>query len=294
MSNSSEYVFPIFISSTDYNLIDLRAELARYLFELGYRPILSSSEGFPDNSPNLEPWESCLPVLENCFVTVLIIDRKYGKCFDWPHFNEVLEGRKVSPTHAEYIYAHKKSKRLLVFIRKDIYLYYQNYRTTLKRTSDKEKTRRLLKKTLPDGIDFEILEFIEEVKTAKPIPWINTFEDVTTLKTEIQKKMLNELAETFLIKSKNLQTVVCAFSEVLDGLTEKKRKEILHSIGPTRDLIQAIEEKTAIINEFKKKEESLQEEVRNAREKADKKQITKEKADKEIQKLNLDLQKLRN
>jgi hypothetical protein len=73
MEVSCEYVFPIFISSTDYDLIDLRAELARYLFELGYRPILSSSEGFPDSFPELEPWESCLPVLESCYVVILII-----------------------------------------------------------------------------------------------------------------------------------------------------------------------------------------------------------------------------
>ena len=56
MDSSSGYTFPIFISSTDYNLKDLRAELARFLSELGYKPILSSFEGFPDSSPKLEPW----------------------------------------------------------------------------------------------------------------------------------------------------------------------------------------------------------------------------------------------
>jgi len=70
MDITSEYTFPIFISSTEYNLKDLRAELASFLAESGYKPILSSAEGFPDSSPNLEPWESCIPVLESSFVMI--------------------------------------------------------------------------------------------------------------------------------------------------------------------------------------------------------------------------------
>ncbi len=94
MDTSSEYTFPIFISSTDYNLKDLRAELARFLSELGYRPILSSAEGFPDSSPILEPWESCLPVLDKCFVMVLVIDGQYGTALKWPNYKDYFEEDK--------------------------------------------------------------------------------------------------------------------------------------------------------------------------------------------------------
>src|SRR4051812_19252892 len=79
MEPASELDFPIFISSTDYNLMDLRAELDQHLRSLGYHPILSSSEGFHDSTPSLEPWESCLPTLESCFVVVLVIDGRYGQ-----------------------------------------------------------------------------------------------------------------------------------------------------------------------------------------------------------------------
>lgn len=115
---SSEYGFPIFISSTDYNLIDLRAELAKYLSDLGYKPILSSSDGFHDNSPELEPWESCLQVLQSAYVMVLVIDGKYGTTFEWKNFSHIIEDKKISPTHAEYLFAHKSKMRMLVFIRK--------------------------------------------------------------------------------------------------------------------------------------------------------------------------------
>lgn len=264
---SSEYGFPIFISSTDYNLIDLRAELARYLAELGYRPILSSSDGFHDNSPDLEPWESCLQVLKTAYVMVLVIDGKYGEALEWKNFSSIFGERKVSPTHAEYIFAHKTKMRMLVFIRKEILTHYQSYRTAMKTANgDKQLAKEHLSKTLPKHIQFETLEFVEEVKTTRSIPWIKPFENVTDIKQEIQRKMLNELAELFLFKNKHLESVVRAFSSVLDDLPEDKRKETLEKIGATKELITEVETQTKVIQELKKEKEGL---VNNLKEKAD-------------------------
>ena len=148
METSSEYTFPIFVSSTDYNLKDLRAELAKFLCELGYKPILSSAEGFPDSSPKLEPWESCLPVLDRSFVTILIIDGKYGIPLKWPNYQELFLDKQVSPTHGEYIYAHKNKKRMLVFIRQEVMIHYQSYRTCLKKTNDKKEEAEKITKEI--------------------------------------------------------------------------------------------------------------------------------------------------
>jgi hypothetical protein len=258
MTTSSEYSFPIFISSTDYNLIDLRAELAKYLTDLGYKPILSSSEGFHDNSPLLEPWESCLQVLQSAFVMVLVIDSKYGEKFEWKNFEPIFGGRKVSPTHAEFLFAHKTKMRMLIFIRKELMTYYQVYRNTIKSLNgDKDIAKEHLSKSLPKHIAFETLEFIEEVKTARPILWVKSFENVTDIKKEIQKKMLNELAELFLFRNKHLETVVRAFSTILDDLPEDKRKETLEKIGATKELINEVESQTKVILDLKKEKDKI-------------------------------------
>lgn len=241
MNNSSEYQFPIFISSTDYNLIDLRAELSQFLTEIGYRPILSSSEGFHDKSPNLEPWESCIPVLENCFVTILIIDGRYGYTLPWPNYPDLPKinspnRKKVSPTHGEYLFAHKTKQRMLVFVRRQVMTHYQSYRTAIKNSKTKAEAEKSLKITLPDNIDFKALDFLNEVKTTKPIPWIKEFDDVTTVKKEVHKKMLNELAEVFMIKNQHFETVIKVFNKAMDELTEEKQKEILEKINATKDI----------------------------------------------------------
>lgn len=282
---SSEYGFPIFISSTDYNLIDLRAELAKYLADLGYRPILSSSDGFHDNSPDLEPWESCLQVLQSAYVMVLVIDGKYGDKFEWTNFSSIIGERKVSPTHAEYLLAHKTKMRMLVFVRKELLTYYQTYRTAVKNSNgDKKKAKESLAISLPKHIAFETLEFIEEVKTTRPIPWIKPFENVTEIKQEIQKKMLNELAELFLFKNKHLESVVRAFSTVLDDLPEDKRKETLEKIGATKELIIEIETQTKVILDLKKERDKLQAQFKEKADALENVQKDKKKATSALQK----------
>lgn len=271
METSSEYTFPIFISSTAYNLIDLRAELSHHLKELGYRPILSSSEGFHDSFPDLEPWESCLRVLDTCFVMILVIDGRYGESLEWPHFANILQNEKISPTHAEYRYAHCLKKRMLVFVRSELMTHYQLYRQLKKKCGDNiEELNEILAKALPSYVNVETLRFIEEVKTKKPIPWIVSFDDVTNIKSEIQKKMLNELSELFLIKNKHMQTIITAFSRAMEDLEPGKRKELLQSIGCTKDLVDKLDDKEKEIIELKDEKKTLEQQIEKTARQRDK------------------------
>ncbi len=265
--NNSAYSFPIFISSTIYNLVDLRAELNQYLSQLGYKVYVSDGEGFHDNSPNMQPWESCLNVLETSFIMILIIDGRYGKKFNWPNTEKYIQGRQVSPTHAEYIYANKSGKRTLVFVREEVLSIYQTYVTANNnakkdaqvdgisqedfKKSVSSKTKEYLEKILPKNIDFETLHFLNEIKNSEPIPWVKSFKDITDIKSEIQKKMLNELAELFLLKSKHLETVFRAFAKIIDELTPEKRQEKLKEFGIDKDYINQIEDANNVIDEQK-------------------------------------------
>ncbi len=234
MRNTSHYTFPIFISSLDYNLKDLRAELSRYLFELGYKPILSNSDGFPDYCPKFKPWESCLPVLQNSFVVIIIIDGKYGTKFGWPNFKDIINSREVSPTHGEYIFAHSLKIRMLVFIRKEVMAFYRMYREAKRKENKENNLRSQLELLLPKHVDIDTLEFIEEVKTKMPIPWIKEFDDITFVKKEIQLKMVNELAEIFMIQNKHIEAIINAFEETMESIAPEKREEILQKLNTTR------------------------------------------------------------
>lgn len=281
LGKGSEYEIPIFISSTVYNLVDLRGELESYLSELGYKPILSSSEGFHDNSPEVQPWESCLQVLETCFIMVLIIDRKYGKKFKWTAFENIIGKVEVSPTHAEYLFAQATKKRILVFVREDLEPYYQIYRKCLKKNNkDKDKTSKELADLLPEDIEMESLEFFGEVKTTNPIPWIKSFKDVTDIKKEIKKKMLNELAEIFLLKEQHLQTVLRIFTSSIDALPDEKRKEVLESLGVTKELQQQIDAQSKEIETLKEQKKKVEDELEGTKKEVIAKKPTAKQAEK--------------
>lgn len=234
--STSFHRIPIFISSTVYNLIDLRAELADFLIGLGYDPKLSSESGFPDQTPELSPWESCLPVLEKSFIVVLVIDGQYGTPLPWVNYTEILGEDQISPTHGEYRFAMGISKRLLVFVRKEIMIYYQVYRKFSKLGYQKEDLHERLKESIPDRVDPLIFDFINEVKTTKPIPWITEFETVLDVKKEIRSKLNNELAEVFLAKDRHLDTLVKGINKVLQSSSEDERMVIIEKLDIQNDL----------------------------------------------------------
>lgn len=137
----------------------------------------------------------------------------------------------------------------------------------MKNCKDKEEAKDLLFKTLPESVSFDTLDFINEVKTKKPIPWINEFEDITSIKKEIQKKMLNELAEQFLIKNKHIETVIEAFNSAMDSLSLEEQKKALRKINVTKGIINAAEKieeyKTEIINVKKELSEAHDKNIKN-------------------------------
>ena len=86
----------IFISSTCYDLLDLRSELYRYLRSLGLHPRLSEF-GYSDfaHPANHNAIETCLFNVDQADAYVLICHQRYGKEIDnifWP----------ISATHAEF------------------------------------------------------------------------------------------------------------------------------------------------------------------------------------------------
>lgn len=136
--------------------------------------------------------------------------------------------------------------------------HYQSFRTVMKKcNNDVIKAKEFLEPTLPEHVSFESLEFINMVKTRRPIPWINEFDDITCIKKEVQKKMLNELAELFLIKNKHFETVIDSFNKVMDSLSISEQKKVLQKVNATKEIQDAVEKLENLKNELTKTEEEL-------------------------------------
>lgn len=183
---TSGHKLPVFVLSTHYGLEDLRAELTSFLEDLGLLAFVSSEAGFPDH-PGMQPYASCLRVLERCLLVVGIIDRRYGKQFeDWKPYPQY---GSLSPTHAELRHALATGKRLVIYVRDDVNSFYEVYR----------KNKDAFKEpSLPNGLDLMTLEMYGEIKQHDPAPWIEPFKDIRGLKAAIQQRLLNDLYELML------------------------------------------------------------------------------------------------
>ena len=102
----------VFISSTVYDLVDVRAEVEDLLRDLGLNPILSGSatsdfQPLPDENSI----ESCLVNLRACDAVIVILCRRYGPSLEKSGFED------LSATHLEYREARKHGKRVYMYVR---------------------------------------------------------------------------------------------------------------------------------------------------------------------------------
>lgn len=102
----------VFVSSTCYDLIDLRADVQHSLRNMGLVPVLSdnSTSDF-EMATNKNSIETCLVNVDACDYTIFILSQRYGPTL------EKYGHPGLSATHAEYRRAVEKDKSIYFYIR---------------------------------------------------------------------------------------------------------------------------------------------------------------------------------
>lgn len=160
----------IFISSTCYDLSQLRANINDFIKDSGHNPILSEYNNFPV-SPDLTAVENCIKnVKENADMLVLIVGNRYGS---------IIESGK-SITNTEFLTAKQKGIPIFCFIDKNILttlsIWKDNKSADFSRIVDNNK----------------IFEFIEDIRTNRNL-WVFPFEQ----SREIIETLKNQLSYLF-------------------------------------------------------------------------------------------------
>jgi hypothetical protein len=208
----------IFVSSPHYGLEDLRGELAEYLTEEGFLPVISSEAGFPDHH-GLPPYAQCLREVESCLLVIGIIDRRYGQPMtEWGPFTEYIG---LSPTHAELRHALKLKKRVIVFVRQAVSSYYDIYR------KNKDEFASL---KLPSGLDVWTLDLYSELKLFKPAPWIESFRDVREVKRSIKNRLLSDLHEALQQRHAMVESGAALLLETILKVDPKLRNALIKAL----------------------------------------------------------------
>jgi hypothetical protein len=100
----------VFLSSTCYDLRQIRADLFDFFSNQGFLPVLSEYPNFPIN-PQKDTIENCIEnVKDNTDIFVLVVGDRYG--------SKIEKGKSI--TNTEYLYAKKLGIPTYIFICKPI------------------------------------------------------------------------------------------------------------------------------------------------------------------------------
>lgn len=182
----------IFVSSTCYDLIDLRAEVEHELQNMGLIPIMSdrlSSEFEIQTDKN--SIETCLVNLRNSDAVILILSQRYGPSLKKAGFED------ISATHLEYREAMKHKIPIYLYVRNRTEADYILYSET--------NNPDLLKWVNPKEVGiFTIFNEHRKLSNSDKNNWYYPFSDVVDLKRRLQidlKKnsssaILNQITKT--------------------------------------------------------------------------------------------------
>jgi hypothetical protein len=172
----------IFVSSTCYDLLDLRAEVEQHLREMGLAPMMSdrpTSEfevsGYKDSI------ETCLVNVRKCDGFVCILSQRYGPSLKKRGFED------FSATHLEYLEAKKEGKSIWMFVRDRTAGEYSTWSKHGKSGGEHPKFEWVRES------NEKLFDFIDEHKTpvagSPDSNWCDEFRDSVELKSQLSKRL---------------------------------------------------------------------------------------------------------
>lgn len=170
----------VFISSTCYDLIDLRAELADFLEPKGFIVKVSDDPYRMDVEPTEDSIQTCLRNVETADVVICIIDGRYGP--------PLPPEKKMSATHAEIRHAREREIPTYIFARDKALSDYDQLRkdenaTTLRvEKNDPEQRMRWLEFT-------KELQELASAQKQRHSNWVDPFRDSVQLKKLVLKRL---------------------------------------------------------------------------------------------------------
>jgi hypothetical protein len=176
----------VFVSSTCWDLTDVRAELRRHLEDNAFIVRLSDDYDSPFKvDANQDSIRSCLNNVAHADVVVCIIDRRYGPLLPFGEF----QGK--SATHAEVLHAESPALRkpVFTFIRDRAF---QDY-TQLRRDPNYD-AKWVDRKSKAEWTDF-VKSRVELLPDQQGTNWHDEFATTVDLKAKVLKRLLDEFPQ---------------------------------------------------------------------------------------------------
>ena len=173
------YAPSVFVSSTCYDLSQVRADLKRFLESMGLDPVLSETPVFPV-SPQIGPVENCLrAVRERADIFVLIVGDRYG--------SQDESGKSI--TNMEYFEAKGKGIPVYIFVLKQVLSMLPIWKTNPLANYD-------------SVVDTpKLFEFVENLRSSQD-HWVFEFEEVAHITDVLRRQLAYLFMEGLALREK--------------------------------------------------------------------------------------------
>lgn len=169
----------IFVSSTCYDLSQIRVDLHEFITNCGYNPILSEFKNFPVN-PSKKTIDNCIDAVKNnADIFVLVVGNRYG--------SQVETGHSI--TNTEFLAAKNKGIPIYIFIDRKML----NILPVWKKNKSGD---------FSEFVDTtKIFEFISELRDNSKL-WTFEFDTAQDIVSVIKTQLSYLFKESLLLKSK--------------------------------------------------------------------------------------------
>ena len=208
----------VFVSSTCFDLSEIREQLKKFIESFGFDAILSD-HGDVFYNPELHTHEACLHEVSNCQMFILIIGGRYG--------GRTIADKEKSITNAEFDAAIESNIPTFTYIKKDVLSDHHLY--GVNKNSDfatKIKYPSITKKD--DAIC--IFNFIDSVRRREINNGFEGFDKFSDIETHLRKQWAGMFFD--FLKTKEIKNQIDATNHLLEGLknSHEKLEEITEKI----------------------------------------------------------------
>jgi len=212
--------FPrVFVSSTCYDLYEIRESLFSFITSYSYEPVLSE-RGDIFYHPDLHTHESCLHEIESCQLFILIIGGRFG--------GHYAADPKKSIVNAEYQAAKQCGTPVFCFVKREVLEDHRLYEKNKGNTAiiNKIKFPSIEKQSYSS----HIFEFINEVRNSPVNNGVFSFEFGKDIEEILSKQWAGMMLD-FLLKRRR-ESELSVATALIENLTlaSKKTEELIESI----------------------------------------------------------------